>query len=161
MEKLLRRVYKSPKISLSLKIISHASVAITVLAYAYILVLAYFIAPLLAVKLAVSAAVPFIAVTLIRKLINAPRPYELYSFYEKKPKEKVGQSFPSRHVFSAFLISTLAFPFSLWLTLAVAVVGVSLAVARVLLGMHFWRDVITGSAVGIISGIVGILIIII
>jgi membrane-associated phospholipid phosphatase len=160
METLLKKVYASKKVSSSLKIISHVSVLISVTAYTAMLIYGFMEEPIVAVKLAASAAVPYIAVSVLRRLVNAPRPYELYGFYEIKPKEKVGQSFPSRHVFSAFVIATLAYTVSAWLGAALSVVAVCLAAIRVLLGMHFIRDVVAGGLIGIASGMLGIIIII-
>ena len=159
MEKILLRIYSSKKASTSLKIISHASVIISVISYAIILFLTYRIDAWNAAYTLIFSAIPFIIVTAVRKLINAPRPYELYVFYKIPPKEKKGQSFPSRHVFSAFLIATLAIPTSIPLSAALFTVGICLSVSRVLLGMHFIRDVTAGALIGIISGIIGIIII--
>jgi len=108
----------------------------------------------------VGAGVPLVLVSIMRKLISAPRPYELHDFYEKKPKDKKGESFPSRHVFSAFAIGTLAFTVSHFLTLALILVGLALAVSRVLLGMHFIRDVAAGALAGAVCGVLGIIILI-
>ena len=158
MEKILKKVYSSRKTSLTLKIISHASVAVGVLAFAGILIFSFLNQSLAyCAKLAFSAAIPFVIVTVARKMINAPRPYELYDFYEKKPKDKAGQSFPSRHVFSAFVIATLSALVSLPLAIALAVLGISLAVSRVLLGMHFIRDVVAGALIGAVSGVLGLI----
>ena len=159
MEKVLLRIYSSKKASTLLKIISHASVALSVIAYAAIIVYAYLDEPWDAALMLLFSALPFVIVTVVRKLINAPRPYELYAFYKIPPKEKKGQSFPSRHVFSAFLIATLAIPTSIPLAAALFTVGICLSVSRVLLGIHFIRDVAAGALIGIISGILGIIII--
>jgi membrane-associated phospholipid phosphatase len=160
MEKLLKRIYESKKTALSLKIISHASSLISVVVYAVLVIYSYLSAPMEAVRMLIAAGVPFVLVSIVRKLVNAPRPYEIYEFYESHPKEKAGESFPSRHVFSAFIIAALSYTLSLPLAIALAVIGIALAVSRVLLGMHFIRDVITGCVLGIASGILGILIII-
>lgn len=160
MEKILRRVYSSKKISTSLKIISHASVLVCIASYMAVLVFSYLESPLTALKILIFSAVPYVVVSLARKIINAPRPYELYDFYEIKPKDKKGHSFPSRHVFSAFSVATFAYITSVWLSIALAVVGVCLAVSRVLLGMHFTRDVCAGSLIGILSGVIGLIAII-
>ena len=80
MEKILQRVYSSRRVRVSLIIISHASVLLSVLSYAMLLVGAYLKEPMLALRICVAGAVPFFVVTVLRKLINAPRPYELYSF---------------------------------------------------------------------------------
>ena len=161
MEAVLKRVYESRPISMSLKIISHASALIC--ATSYVATLFYFCfyikEPMVALKLLLSAMIPYIIVTVMRRLIKAPRPYELYGFYSVFPKNKRGQSFPSRHVFSAFVIATLCWIVSPWLSVALFALGVYLAVSRVLLGIHFIRDVVAGAFIGIISGILGIIII--
>ena len=112
-----------------------------------------------ALKIGVFALAPYILVSVMRKIIKAPRPYEIYDFYQAPPKNKVGQSFPSRHVFSAFVIAVLSYTASVWLSIALLVLGVCLAVSRVLLGIHFVRDVVAGALIGILSGIFGIIII--
>ena len=156
MEKLLLRIYRSKRASLSLKLISHTAVILSVLSYGALLFLSFYNSVYEGVFVLLSAAIPFLAVSVLRMWINAPRPYELYDFYENKPKEKKGRSFPSRHVYSAFVIATLAFVYSVPLGIALAFIGVSLAASRVLLGIHFIRDVVCGAAVGVVSGLIGI-----
>lgn len=158
MQKLLLRIYSSRKASTSLKIISHTAVVISIVAYAIILIYAYRKDAWDALYMLIFSAVPFVAVTVARKLISAPRPYELYDFYEAPPKNKKGESFPSRHVFSSFIIATFALYVSIPLAIALFAIAASLATARVLLGMHFIRDVAAGALIGIISGIIGIII---
>ena len=153
MEDLLKRVYSSKKISTSLKIISHASVAVYVSAFLLMLVHYSFSEPWSALKLALGGAVPYILVSITRRIINAPRPYQLYDFYEVLPKGKKGCSFPSRHVFSAFVIAVFAYRFSVLIFAVLLILGTLLAVARVLLGIHFIRDVAAGALIGIISAI--------
>src|SRR5699024_2074805 len=45
----------------------------------------------------------FLLLGLFRKIINAPRPYEIHQFTPSLSATSIGQSFPSRHVFSAFV----------------------------------------------------------
>ena len=158
MEKLLRRIYNSKKLSLTLKIISHASSLAAAAAFLVMLVEAFLVSRLSALLLLLAAGIPFILVSLARLIINAPRPYELYGFYERPPKNKSGRSFPSRHAFSAFVIGVLAYPFSPVLMIALLLLGVAVSVSRVLLGMHFPRDVFAGCAIGVLSGVIGLLI---
>ena len=161
MEKILYRVYSSRRVSLALKIISHVSVLVSVLAYAVGLAIAFSEGLEFFIRLAVAGAIPFILLSVLRRLINAPRPYELYPFYKEAPKGKRGMSFPSRHVFSAFTVSALVSVISPWLSVAAAVAGITLAVSRVLLGIHFMRDVTAGALVGAVSGLLGLFIIVI
>lgn len=103
---------------------------------------------------------PFIAVSVLRKLVNMPRPYDIYdmppSFSYKG--RRMGRSFPSRHVFSAFAIGSLSLVYSVPIGIAVLLMGCVIGVSRVLLGIHFIRDVLAGLLIGVFSGTLGILI---
>ncbi len=113
------------------------------------------------VSLLFAAFIPFMLVSVMRKLINLKRPYEVYDLSEiseRDPGSKAGHSFPSRHVFSCILIGTLIFPYSVVFSAMTLIFGILLGVARVLLGIHFVRDVLTGAILGAIGGIIGILI---
>ena len=158
MGNVLKRVYASRKISSTLKIVSHLCVLISVAVYAILVASSFVDSVRIGITMLMLGGAPFVIVTLVRRWINAPRPYELYDFYEKRPKEKSGQSFPSRHTFSAFTVAALSYILSPWLAVALGVFGVALAVSRVLLGMHFIRDVVAGALIGIISGIIGLII---
>ena len=105
-------------------------------------VLAYLLVP----------AAGFIVLSVIRKRMNWPRPYELGTFPPLLNREGKGSSMPSRHVFSAAIISTVAWgvnpPLSvLGLSLALLLAGV-----RVLAGLHFVRDVVVGFLSAILWG---------
>ena len=57
-------------------------------------------------ELIIYLAIPgisFVAVSIFRKCYNAKRPYEIYDFKPLIPKDTIGKSFPSRHVFSIFV----------------------------------------------------------
>ncbi len=154
----LYKVYKDETVSKILQILSYVSVALTVYAYGYNIVVQIPSSPLTAVRYVAVCAVPFILVSIMRKLFDAPRPYETYPFYKKPPKSKRGEGFPSRHVFSIFVIAaTLAFD-NLVLGIGLALLGGILAVCRILLGMHFIRDTVAGAAIGIVTGVLGMLI---
>lgn len=59
-------------------------------------------------RIIISLLIPAIGLllcTMIRKYLNFPRPYEKYQILPIIHKDTKGQSFPSRHVFSAVLIS--------------------------------------------------------
>ena len=47
----------------------------------------------------------FVLLTLVRKWINQPRPYETWEIVPLLDKDSSGNSMPSRHVFSATIIS--------------------------------------------------------
>ena len=105
----------------------------------------------------VFAAVPFLLVTLLRRVVSLPRPYEVYDITPPVAGARSGSSFPSRHVASAFLIGTLSLGVSLPLAVAVLVAAVGVAVIRVLLGIHFVRDVVAGAVLGTFGGLVPVI----
>ncbi len=157
MKEILTRVYCNTTLTNILHIISYIVSAVGVAVFGYMLAAAYLDEPVAAVCLALAAGIPFVLVSVIRSLINAPRPYEKYGFYERVPKDKLGRSFPSRHVFSIFIIATLSYQVHLALAIVLSVLGAAMAAARVLLGIHYIRDVVAGMLVGIGSGIIGLL----
>jgi len=158
LEKLLRKVYNSKKLYRILIAVSPLAVALTALCYLLLLWAAFEASVGSLIKLVIITAMPFASVTLVRRKINAPRPFELYPFYEKKPSHSEGRGFPSRHAFSCFIIGTVAVvPYPI-MGACLLLLGACLSVARVLVGLHFIRDVVAGALIGVISGIIGILV---
>lgn len=106
-------------------------------------------------------AVSFVVLSIFRRLINAPRPYEVFGVPSVIPKKTKGKSFPSRHVFSVVIIGMAflaCFPYKTAAVFILAV-GAAMGVIRVISGVHFPRDVITGALFGVLSGIIGFYII--
>ena len=125
------------------------------MAFGYLAVISLKESVSLLFELGITLGVPFLLVTLLRKKLNAPRPYEIYDFYPTPPKNKKGLSFPSRHAFSAFAIGTyLAFVSPLLGGILLAT-STLMCVARVLLGIHFIRDVLCGALIGTVATLIG------
>jgi len=99
-------------------------------------------------------AVSFLLVSVFRKWYNAKRPYEVYGFVPLIPKDTKGKSFPSRHVFSIFVIGSTMVRFYPATGVLVCLAGCVLAAVRVATGVHFPKDVIAGALIGILSGCV-------
>lgn len=159
MEELLIKIAESRKATSSLKLISHlASIVLAAVFLFQLGLLAYNKEYIPCIKVASAAGVGYVLVTLMRMIINAPRPYELRSFYKENPKNKKGRSFPSRHAYSAFVISALAWLIHPAISVSCAVIALALCVCRVLTGIHFVRDVACGALIGIVAGVLGILI---
>ena len=159
MEKTLKYVYNSHRLSLALKLISHLASLASVAAFIYMFFALWYESFFSVLRLCLVCGVPFLLVTLLRRFIDAPRPYELYDFYILPPKDRRGRSFPSRHAYSAFSIGTCLCYLSPMAGAALLTLAALLCVARVLLGIHFIRDVLAGAAIGVISALVGALII--
>ena len=102
--------------------------------------------------------ISFVLLTLVRDRINAPRPYEALDIRPLLVKDTRGHSFPSRHVFSVFVIACTIGIHIQWAGIALGAVGVLISVIRVLAGIHFPKDVIAGMLSGIGCGLIGYLI---
>lgn len=96
-----------------------------------------------------------LGITVIRKWLNAPRPYEVTGIPPLIKKDKKGQSFPSRHVVSAVIISMAGLYLNIWLGVILLIISFTIAVMRVTAGVHFVKDVAAGFAISIISGVIG------
>lgn len=98
-------------------------------------------------------AVGFVLLTLVRKWINQPRPYETWEIVPLLDKDSSGNSMPSRHVFSATIISVACLHASLPVGLVLLVLSAFLGFVRVLGGVHYPKDVLVGYACGLLLGI--------
>ena len=136
--------------------------AITLLIYvfypAYLIYLFFCEKPLFVVN----TLVPLISVILLsflRAKINLQRPYEAMDITPLYNKKTVGKSFPSRHTFAIFIIAFSVMTFNLPLGFAITLLGILLAILRVLLGVHYVRDVLVGFLFAVISALIGYVII--
>ncbi len=112
--------------------------------------------PFWALGLLLSFAVPFFLVGLLRRVLAFPRPYQSEDFTAAVPRQRTNDSFPSRHAFSAFAIATLTFPAFPIAGALLGVLAILLATLRVLVGIHYPRDVIVGGILGVLCGTIGI-----
>ena len=100
-----------------------------------------------------------IAVTVVRALINAKRPYEVYDYTPAVHKDTKGKSFPSRHTVCAFIIAMAFMYINYRIGVIMLVIATIIGVTRVLAGVHFIRDVVSGAAIGILIGVLGFFVI--
>lgn len=106
-------------------------------------------------KVILTTSISFCLVSVFRKIINAKRPYEVMDIKPLIDKNTKGNSFPSRHIFSIYIIATVYLYISIPIGVALMILGIGLAAIRVLSGVHFLRDVIWGMIIGIIMGVLG------
>lgn len=99
-------------------------------------------------------ATGFVILSFLRKKINAPRPYEEWTIKPLLDRDSSGQSMPSRHVFSATIISMACLHASLTIGMACLTLSVFLALVRVLGGVHYPKDVVVGYACGLAWGVI-------
>ena len=99
-------------------------------------------------------ATGFVILSFLRKRINAPRPYEEWDIKPLLDRDSPGQSMPSRHVFSATIISMACLHASLSLGIILLVLSALLGLVRVLGGVHFPKDVVLGCICGLVWGVI-------
>lgn len=112
---------------------------------------------ILAAGLVLVPAISFFIVTKFREKINAKRPYEIYGFKPLLNKDTEGKSYPSRHVFSIFVIGGSIWIINKVIGTIILIMGLFLAVIRVVMGVHFPKDVFAGAVIGCVSSLFMIL----
>lgn len=152
----LRAVYENETLAEGLSIFSVFASLVSVYAVGYMLLESFLVSWERALRLALMLAAPFVLVSLVRTVVNAPRPYEIYDFYEKKPHRAKGKGFPSRHAFSAFAIAVAMIAFHAAFAYALLGLSVALCICRYLLGIHFPRDLWAGALIGVASSVLGL-----
>ena len=95
----------------------------------------------------------FVILSFLRKKINAPRPYEEWDIKPLLDRDSPGQSMPSRHVFSATIISVACMHASLTMGMICLTLSAFLGLVRVLGGVHYPKDVLVGYACGLVWGV--------
>ena len=96
----------------------------------------------------------FVILSFIRKKINAPRPYEVWEIVPLLDRDSPGQSMPSRHVFSATIISMACLHASLSVGLILLILSAILGLVRVLGGVHYPKDVVVGYICALVWGVI-------
>ena len=99
----------------------------------------------------------FVILSFLRKKINAPRPYEEWDIKPLLDRDSPGQSMPSRHVFSATIISMACLHASLTMGMICLTLSAFLGLVRVLGGVHFPKDVVVGYICGLVWGVIFLL----
>ncbi|MEZ7595124.1 phosphatase PAP2 family protein [Streptococcus sp. 27098_8_76] len=96
----------------------------------------------------------FVILSLLRKKLNALRPYEEWTIKPLLDRDSPGRSMPSRHVFSATIISMTCFHASLSLGVILLVLSAFLGLVRVLGGVHYPKDVVVGYICALVWGVI-------
>lgn len=96
----------------------------------------------------------FVILSFLRKKINVPRPYEEWDIKPLLDRDSPGQSMPSRHVFSATIISMACLHASLTMGMICLTLSAFLGLVRVLGGVHFPKDVVVGYICGLVWGVI-------
>lgn len=150
--KMYTKVYEKQMLVRALKIFSHFCEIVFPALFLFVLYRAYLISLDTAISIGFFSCLFFIVITVARRIIDAPRPKDVFPELRFLKSEGRSPAFPSRHTFSAALISVLAHYFSGPVGCAFLFLSALLAGARFLLGKHFLRDVVCGFLLGAVSG---------
>ncbi len=154
-EKMTRWIKERPKIYRLINIINKFSTRFVYIIYPIFLIKLFIDRDINFWKILTIPAISFLLLSFFRKKLNLPRPYEVFGIMPAIKKDTKGKSFPSRHVFSVFVIASSIYYISNSLGIVLMLVGLIIAIIRVLGGVHFPRDVIAASIIGVLASIVG------
>lgn len=98
-------------------------------------------------------ALTLAVVTIIRKLVNRPRPFDSILEIVPRVKHGSGDSFPSRHMASSCIIAFAMGYINSYLQLVCFLLAVLIGLSRVFTGVHYLSDVLAGAGISIIFGI--------
>ncbi len=131
--------------------------AVVFAAYALLLLWLFMQKDALLAKAVIVPLDGFIILSAVRWMIDRKRPYEVYGVPPAIRKDTKGKSFPSRHIFSAFMIAMTYLFLSPWQLIGIALLflGALLAWIRVISGVHFAGDVLAGASFGVAAGLAG------
>lgn len=91
----------------------------------------------------------FILVTIIRKIVNRPRPYESLNI-EPLVAHKKGESFPSRHAVSSMIIGLVCFYVNPILGIFGLSVAIIVCLSRIIAGIHYISDVLVSIIIALL-----------
>ena len=93
----------------------------------------------------------FIVLSVFRKLINRTRPYIKYNYEPILNQDNIGESFPSRHTFSIFIITYGIYTLNPSLGIVLLGLAFILAMMRFIGGVHYLSDVLVAAILGILA----------
>lgn len=153
----IRKWFSNHKISFGLMMLCYRVLPIiTALSYVVLLLTELVYNDLFSEKFLKVLLVPagtFLLITVIRSILNFPRPYEKYDIKPLMKKDTKGHSFPSRHTSSVFIIAMSFLYVNTGLGVLFLTISALIAATRFLSGVHFFRDIFAGALISIICGV--------
>lgn len=147
-------VKKRPILKKTIMILNQLITTITYIMYPLMIIKLYVADNPIIYVFVILPLVMFLLVSIFRNFYEAKRPYEIYEYESIINKKSLGKSFPSRHVFSIFVIAMSFFNINAYMGALFLIMGMILAVCRVLGGVHFPKDVIVGALLGIVPWLI-------
>lgn len=101
-------------------------------------------------------AIDLAFISVLRKILNKPRPYDKLNYEPLgKYKRGKGQSFPSRHTASAFIIGMACLYINKPYGILMLILAVLIAASRIISGVHYPKDVLAGGSISLVLGYIG------
>ncbi len=96
-------------------------------------------------------------VSLINQFVKRVRPYQRYQTKPEETKffsfrDKVHDSFPSRHTAAYFSVASVVFIFHPVLGAILVVTSIVAGIGRVIMGWHWPTDILAGAVIGTVVG---------
>lgn len=127
-----------------------------VIVYVSILAVLFFDEDVRLIRVMLVPAMVFGAVTVFRNCLNAPRPYDMLGYQPLIPVQAgKGKSFPSRHTASAVIIALAIWYLHTAFGVGMMILAVLIGVSRILVGVHYLKDVICGASISLLFGVIG------
>ena len=98
-------------------------------------------------------------VTIIRKIVNRKRPFQVVKELKPFIPHDDGESFPSRHTASSFIIGMAFLYVNIYIGVPILVLSFVVGLSRIMAGLHYPSDVLFGGVYSIIIGYIGFFII--
>lgn len=98
-------------------------------------------------------------VTIIRKIVNRKRPFQVVKEIQPFIPHDDGESFPSRHTVSSFIIGMAFLYVNIYIGIPILVLSFVVGLSRIMAGLHYPSDVLFGGIYSIIIGYIGFFII--
>jgi len=155
-ERISRTFRESSNALLWLRLVNRALTLVGYIAYPLLLVLVALAGDWVAfVRFVAVPAIGFAALSVFRRYYNAPRPYEVLAIDPLIGKDTIGCSFPSRHTFSLMMIACSWCAWNVWVGIVGVVCSCVFGAVRVIGGVHFPRDVVSGALFALLCAFVG------
>ncbi len=100
-----------------------------------------------------------LSVSIIRKLVKRKRPFEKIPDIEPIIHHENGESFPSRHTVSSVIISMAFIYINPQIGIIMLIISFFVGLSRIMAGVHYPSDVLSGIIYSIIIGYLGFFII--
>lgn len=145
---MLMFIHNRKNLEKTILIIVHYFPYVSFIIYPYVLLDLWITGHPLFIQAIIRPLCAFTIVTIFRKIVNRPRPYETMNIVPLV-SHKQGESFPSRHTVSAFIIALVCFYSNYYLGIIILIVACIMSFCRVLAGVHYISDVIASIFIAI------------